>query len=144
VPQVSGVSSLAVRQASGVASVAFTIATGATSTGTRPRIVLAPIVGVVGGVTPITYTLYDEQGDLCSLRVEVSLDAGFSWKPATAGSGGDGTRNLRSSASGVSHVFEWYTSRDVTTPNNAVKLRLTPADAQGDGAGVLSPTMAVR
>jgi hypothetical protein len=88
-----------------------------------------------GNVT-ISYSLTDVQSDICSVVVEYSPDGGTTWKTATAGSGGDGTTGLTSSASGQSHTFVWASGSDIVRANNAnVRLRIVPSDAAVGLAG---------
>ena len=87
------------------------------------------------GDVSIDYILTDAESDTCSILAEFSSDGGATWSTATEVSGqGDGTTDLASSPSGVSHTFAWASGNDiVNTDISNVKFRITPSDANGTG-----------
>ncbi len=87
------------------------------------------------GDVSIDYILTDAESDTCSILAEFSSDGGATWSTATEVSGqGDGTTDLASSPSGVSHTFAWASGNDIVNTNiSNVKFRITPSDANGTG-----------
>lgn len=74
---------------------------------------------------PITYTLYDPEGDAAhSVQAYYSLDGGHSWKTAVATTDTI-TTSLAASSSGISHLFNWdvYASNMFGT-NDSVIFRI--------------------
>ncbi|EFO80752.1 proprotein convertase P [Oscillochloris trichoides DG-6] len=63
---------------------------------------------IVSGEISIPYVLRDAESNPANIYVEYSLNGGGSWLPATP-TGSTVTRNLTTSATGVSHVFGWDT-----------------------------------
>ncbi len=95
--------------------------------------VTTPSSPQTGNVT-IAYSLTDANSDVCTILVEYSVDGGATWKPATAGPGGDGTTSLLSSPSGQPHTFVWASGSDQVSADS-VEVRVTPADASAGTAG---------
>lgn len=77
---------------------------------------------------PITYTLYDAEGDpVPKIIPEFSPNGGEQWFPATAGPGGDGFTHLTSSPGGVRHTFVWNAGSDLLRSDNIVfRIRAQP------------------
>jgi hypothetical protein len=67
--------------------------------------------GVQTGDVALSYTLTGEMPE-SDVAVSFSTD-GTSFRQATAGPGGDGTRNLTVSPAGESHVFIWASGEDL-------------------------------
>jgi len=84
------------------------------------------------GPVSIDYDLLDAESQDCSITVEFSTNGGSSWQPATPGTGGDGTTNLSSSPTGVTHTFVWDSVTDGvgTSATATVILRITPTDTK--------------
>ncbi|GEM_PF-745893 len=80
----------------------------------------------------IAYTLFDDDGDSCSVTVEVSMDGGV-WQAATPAAGGEGTAGLAASQGGALHVFTWDFDSDMTAPEADVRVRITPDDGEAQG-----------
>jgi hypothetical protein len=95
--------------------------------------VLTP-AGPKAGNIPITYTLFDDESNKCSILVEYSADGGATWHTATKGAGGQGKTGLTSSPAGIAHTFVWNSRADLGSVVDAtVKFRITPKDAKGTG-----------
>lgn len=98
-------------------------------------VVTTPSGAQAGNVT-IKYRLLDTESARCNIAVEYSDDGGTTWKTAAAGTGGDGTANLTSSARGVSHTFVWDSGSDIVDVRNPdVLIRITPTDITTGTAG---------
>jgi len=106
-------------------------------TGESPPVAIVQTpAGVQSGNVVISYTLKDVQGDECTIAVHFSDDGGWTWRPATAGPGGDGTANLASSRTGQNHVFVWNSVADIgLTRQDHVLIRITPYDPEQGTAG---------
>jgi len=62
---------------------------------------------ILSGTIPISYTLFDAEGDrVAYVRAYYSPDGGGQWYTATAASGTAAT-NLTATVSGTTHVFSW-------------------------------------
>ena len=83
------------------------------------RISTAVVATPPGGTGDIAvdYELIDPDGQLLTIQVEYSEDAGITWAAATdagPGAGSEGTTALASAAApGVSHVFVWDSAADL-------------------------------
>lgn len=98
---------------------------------TPPSAALLTPPGVSSGNVAISFTLFDAEGDACSVFVEVSLNGGATYAPATPGPGSGPLTGLSASPGGSVHGFVWNSFADgagLPTPNSAVRLRLTPND----------------
>ncbi|MBI4568586.1 MAG: hypothetical protein HY719_09320, partial [Planctomycetes bacterium] len=108
-----------------------------------PVVTVATPSASSGGQTPVAYFLTDTESNAASITVEFSLNAGATYAAASRGAGGDGTQNLSTSSTGVSHVFVWNSLNDVgVTPSSQVRLRFTPTDTL-TGASVITPVFTV-
>ncbi|MHC4661566.1 MAG: hypothetical protein ACYS8W_07745, partial [Planctomycetota bacterium] len=92
-----------------------------------------PLLGnIVSGNAVITYNLFDQNSDNCSLLVEYSIDGGSNYEIATEmpGPPSNGSTDLPSSPVGVAHSWVWDTATDIgpTRVDNVI-VRLTPSDA---------------
>jgi hypothetical protein len=100
--------------------------------------------GTQNGNVTITYSLADAESDACGIQAQYSLDGGTTWTAATQASGGDGTAGLASSPAGTAHAFVWNSTADLGSSNNsAVKIRITPTDADGTGTPATTDAFAV-
>jgi hypothetical protein len=82
----------------------------------------------------IHYTILDANDDLCSVEVQFSV-GGAAFQPCFAGSGGDGTSGLSSSAGGVNHEFAWDFATDLGPQvTGDITLRIRASDASGPGS----------
>ena len=79
-----------------------------------------------GNIT-LVYTLTGEI-PATDVTAKCSLD-GLPFKPATAGKGGDGTRNLSVSPAGEEHTFVWDSAKDLgQLEESSAVLRIQPVD----------------
>lgn len=85
--------------------------------------------GTQSGDVTITYALYDNESDTCSIQAQYSTNGGFSFSTATQGSGGDGTSGLSSSPAGVVHTYVWASATDLADCSTSVIFRITPSDS---------------
>ncbi len=74
---------------------------------------------------PLTYTLFDPEGDLATLILpEFSPNGGGQWLPATVSSG-----TTTTDLSNGPHVFNWNAGADIVKSDNVVfRLRVQPSD----------------
>ena len=109
----------------------------AVSSASAPEVTLVEVNGrplaSLGRVTAapiaILYGLRDQQSDVVSVAVEYSLD-GQTWTSATrATGGGDSTRGLLSTPTGVAYVFAWDALHDLGVASALPWIRITPSDS---------------
>jgi len=87
--------------------------------------------GYCGHNVLVRYRLYHDEPD-ASILVEYSQDGGRAYYRASEGYGGDGTRNLAASETGILHIFAWDSLKDIVDANGRptlstnVMLRITP------------------
>jgi len=99
-----------------------------------PSVEVTTPTGTQSGDVTIDYTLFDAEGDTCSIFVEYSDDGGNNWYPATEGTGGDGTTGLDSSSGGTTHTYVWNSEADIgATSQDDIRIRITPNDGYRDG-----------
>ncbi len=106
-----------------------------------PTVVVTAPSGMQTGNITISYTLIDETSDTCNVLVEYSIDGGTTWNNAEPGTGGDGTTNLASSPTGISHSYVWDSVADnvaTTSVEYDVRIRITPSDTVQGTAGETS------
>ncbi len=91
---------------------------------------------VYSGEIEIPYTIYDEQAEAVSIKVEYSKDAGSTFRSATMGDGGDGIEDLASGTTaggGVRHTFVWASGSDFPGEFHIdVAIRITPTDSSSN------------
>lgn len=105
----------------------------------RPRVQVMTPAGAQGALVPLSYRLWDIDGDTCSVAVEYSVNGGASWHAATAGPGGDGVSELASALTGTAHTFLWNAGADLGVAGAAsVRVRVTPADTAAGTSGQTS------
>ena len=125
---------------SGATAAAVSSSATAPGPGTAPALVVTTPAATSRGNIAINYTLFDGDGDPADLAVEVSLDDGATWDPATdAGpsEGSDGTQALPTSAGGELHAFVWQSRADLGDAlRGFVRVRLTARDVAGQSAVV--------
>jgi probable HAF family extracellular repeat protein len=93
--------------------------------------------GAQSGNVAISYSLADEESEICSIVVEYSTDGGSTWKAATADPNSQGTTGLTTSAGGTSHAFVWASASDIVNAKNSnVKFRITPTDSAPGATGI--------
>jgi len=111
------------------AKVSFTLAN------TPPEVEIIPLSGTYSGTLIVAYKLRDEASDNASIVVEFSTD-GTNFSPTTEANNiySDGTTDLSTSPSGLTHLFFWETLTDIGAKiESSVYLRITPSDSQGTG-----------
>jgi hypothetical protein len=108
-----------------------------------PVVILSDPAGVQAGLVTIDYTLADNQGDVCSVRVDVSQDGGTSYAPATISgtSGGSVSNNvisgLAASDTPTDYSFTWDSTTDIGSGRQTdIRIRIIPNDGTDDGAAV--------
>ena len=88
------------------------------------------------GNISITYTLFDQDNDNCSIAVQYALDASGTWYDATESDGSDGITDLTADNAGTVHTFVWNSFQDNVATGSLesnVRIRITPSDtAQGE------------
>jgi len=108
---------------------AFVVANNA-----APSVTIVTPSGPQRGDVTISYKLFDNESDSCSIMVEYSDDGGATYKPATKGPGGDGVTGLTSSPSGTSHTYVWDSIADIGgTSQDDIRIRITPNDGYRNG-----------
>ena len=107
-----------------------------------PKVTLTTPSTTQCGNVNIGYTLTDADSQSCDIVPEYSVDGGKTWKMATPGPGGDGTKGLASSPGGSSYTFVWSSNNDILSPsgsNNAsssnVEFRISPYYTAPGAAG---------
>lgn len=107
--------------------------------GSAPTAVVTTPVGAQHSNVPVDFTLGDAESNPISITVEVSLDGGTSWGPATPGYGNGSLSGLTSSPGGTPHTFLWNSVDDGAgiggLTNVTVRLRITPSDGNPGTAG---------
>lgn len=105
---------------------------GGGSTNTPPVVVINSLTREDAPAT-ITYTLIDNESNLCSVNVTYSLD-GSNYFGCTQGVGGDPTTFLNS-GSGATHTFEWDYELDLLTQGlvKNIWIAITANDGIVDG-----------
>jgi 6-phosphogluconolactonase (cycloisomerase 2 family) len=93
--------------------------------------------GVQTGNVTLAYTL---TGDMTETDVTVSFSTdGTSFREASAGPGGDGTRDLTVSPAGEAHVFVWASGDDLDgAREDSVILRVHPEGGVSDATAALT------
>ena len=82
--------------------------------------------GTQSGNVTISYSLFDNESDTCSILVQYSPNGGTSWYTATQGPGGDGMSGLTSLPGGSPHTFVWASRNDIVNTNiSDVEIRIT-------------------
>ena len=71
------------------------------------------------GNVNIGYVLTDADSETCNIVVKYSVDGGATWKTATPGPGGDGTKGLASSPSGSAYTFVWSSGNDLLNASSS-------------------------
>ncbi|MDD2717643.1 MAG: pre-peptidase C-terminal domain-containing protein, partial [Candidatus Wallbacteria bacterium] len=97
---------------------------------TLPCISLVSAAGNSGDIS-LNYRLLDN-GDICNLTVQYSLDNGSYWNKCTAKSG-TAVTELSSTPAGTDHSFIWDSCTDFQVNAAAVLLRLKANDGLSDG-----------
>lgn len=94
--------------------------------------------GVQSGLVSVVYTLKSD--DVSSTDVQVSYsESGGTFRRATSGPGGSGTKNLSVSTTGDSHTFVWDSGADLDgSRSSTVIIRVQPEDGVGDFTGTIS------
>lgn len=87
------------------------------------------------GVVPVEFRLSQGQSFPVDVTVEYSLDGGV-YLPATPTRASDGTRALRASMAGETHLFQWDSARDAPLARGALAIRITPSISGVEGAAV--------
>ncbi len=105
---------------------------GGGSTNTPPVVVINSLTREDAPAT-LTYTLIDNESNLCSVTVTYSTD-GTNYFPCTQGVGGDPTTFLNSGA-GATHTFEWDYELDLLTEElvSGITIAVTANDGFTDG-----------
>jgi hypothetical protein len=67
----------------------------------------------LSGQIPFTYALANPSSTPTDIEVEFTIDGGTTWYFCTQGQGGDGTSQLTTSPTGVTHTFVWDTVTDL-------------------------------
>ncbi|MEW6680529.1 MAG: VCBS repeat-containing protein, partial [bacterium] len=98
-----------------------------------PSLVVNTPIGTQSGNINISYTLRDDDSDLCSIEIKFSKDGGFTWQDATSGNGGDGKTGISSSFIGIPHIFVWDSQADLGQGIYNIILKLTPQDEKNPG-----------
>lgn len=112
------------------------------SNNSAPSVALVSPPTAGSGDILLSFSLTDEQSDVCSVSFEYSLDGGSTWSPmtlrsASSGSIGSGSLSgLSSSPAGEVHSLVWDSADNVSGVNLSVRLRLTPNDGAVDGSPV--------
>ncbi len=105
---------------------------GGGSTNTPPVVVINSLTREDAPAT-LTYTLIDNESNLCSVTVTYSLD-GSNFFPCTQGVGGDPTTFLNSGA-GATHTFKWDYELDLLTEElvSGISIAVRANDGFTDG-----------
>lgn len=98
--------------------------------------------GQGSGNISIFYKLTDAEADTCRITVQYSTDNGLTYSDCSAGSGGDGLTGLSSSATGVTHQYNWNSEADLPLNEYSVIVKITPYDSQ-TGVASASDSFAV-
>ncbi|UCE73841.1 MAG: hypothetical protein JSV56_12600 [Methanomassiliicoccales archaeon] len=95
-----------------------------------PSVSITTPAGEQSGNIPIQYTLSDSGHDLCDIVPLYSLD-GNTFYDAAQGTGGDSVENLSSSATGITHTFNWASNLNISgVDKSKVYFRILPKDCQ--------------
>ncbi len=87
--------------------------------------------GEQSNVVLIDYILFDHESNNVNILVESSTNGGLTFEPAVGATGGDGTTQLASSPTGVSHTFAWNSrAQGLMGYNENVRIRITPSDSK--------------
>ena len=79
----------------------------------------------------IEYTVSDPQSDNVDIAVQWAYYRvnHWEWHDATMGTGGDGTTNLSTTPTGVSHTYVWDSKADAGfVENESFRIKITPSD----------------
>ena len=94
--------------------------------GRRADVAVTTPAGIQSGPVEIIYTLTGEDGTNADINVFYNVDGG-SFRPATEGTGGDGTETLTVSEVGEVHSFVWNSDTDLPGRRETdVSLRIQP------------------
>lgn len=107
-------------------------ATAVPATGNGPPkvTIVSALEDVEGSPIQLDFLLSDSTGDPASIEVTFSIDGGRSFRKASPTSRLALTRNLTTSASGVSHSFTWNSGLDLGSKAiDSVLVRVTASDA---------------
>jgi hypothetical protein len=83
-------------------------------------------VGAAGSAE-LSYSLYDQESDPCTIIPQFSPDQGITWYDATKHPSSEGTTNLASSPGGTAHSFTWDNDADkdnIKTDNREMLFRM--------------------
>ncbi|HAW50695.1 TPA: hypothetical protein DCX16_07085 [bacterium] len=97
---------------------------------TPPSVVLDTPENPQTGNVNISYTLVDEDSDICSIDVSFSTDGGLTWDVAMPG---NEKKDLPSSPLGVSHIFVWDSKANIGESKKEVIIKIIPHDEESTG-----------
>ncbi|MEK7813798.1 MAG: VCBS repeat-containing protein, partial [Candidatus Desantisbacteria bacterium] len=97
---------------------------------TPPKIETRQMEGTQSGSVTIAYTLKDDQGDTCNIKVQYSTNNGQTWHEAS----GPNTDSIIASPDGERHEFVWLSENNLPSTNTQVLLKLTPDDGNTEGS----------
>ncbi len=102
--------------------------------------------GTWSGAVWLSYTLYDNESDACSIQVQYSPNGGAAWYAATVAPfvSNVETSGLSSSPNGEYHSYVWDSVADLGyVANSNVKIRITPSDVGGLGDAIATDSFTV-
>ncbi|MGA1823845.1 MAG: hypothetical protein ACMUIP_04205 [bacterium] len=105
-----------------------------------PSVSVSCPVGARGDLIPIDYVLVDKQYDMCSIKVEYSIDKGISFHAATEGKGSEGVSGLAATPNGSIHRFVWASHNDIKSaeyPEVIIKITVYDATSSGTGSDIV-------
>ncbi|MGA1871661.1 MAG: hypothetical protein ACMUJM_24300 [bacterium] len=103
---------------------------------TAPSVSVLCPKGVQSNLIPIDCLLKDEESDLCSIKVEYSVNDGLTFYEATEGEGSDGVSEMIATPSGIMHTFVWSSHSDIVSDEYPeVIVKITAYDISGHGSG---------
>jgi 6-phosphogluconolactonase (cycloisomerase 2 family) len=88
--------------------------------------------GVQTGNVAVTYVLTSDEDTTSDVEVLYSTNGGETFREATEGTGGDGTRDLAADPAGVAHTFDWDSGADLETDRQSVVVRVRPDSGTSD------------
>ncbi len=90
------------------------------------------------GAIVVEFSISDAQSDPMSLLLEVSSDSGSNFSTST-----NTSHSLQSGLDGTFSKFIWQSSRDFSSDENGVVLRVTPSDSFRSGTGITTGPFSV-
>jgi len=109
-----------------------------------PQVAVSTPQGTQSGRVPISFLIYDDESDLCSIQVQYSANGGGTWHAATPGLGSCGTSGLSSSPNGDTHLYVWDSVADLGyVANSSVEIQMTPTDPGGTGWTIATSSFTV-